>query len=299
MTERQAKPENPLVHLLSGASAGMFSDAFVHPIDTIRARMQVQRGNVLYNNMSDAVLKILKHEGWRTFYKGFGIVVTFTIPAHAFYFLGYEAGKRYIQPSKPIQQKGPLVHFLSGLIAEVCGAVVWTPMDIVKQRLQTQSKSSIVQYHNSLHGITSLMRDEGFKGLFRGFGPGVATYAPFVGLYFMFYEQGKVLGTKITGKNPEKLPPIVHLTSGFLSGGIAAALTNPLDVIKTRIQVQSSESVGGYKSGWHGFKTILKEEGPGTFLKGIRPRVLWIAPGTALTIASYEQFKKLASFVID
>jgi hypothetical protein len=55
-------------------------------------------------------------------------VVAFTTPAHALYFLGYEFGKKYIQPNKPADQKGPLVHFSAGLVAECMGALIWTPM---------------------------------------------------------------------------------------------------------------------------------------------------------------------------
>lgn len=55
-------------------------------------------------------------------------VVAFTTPAHALYFLGYEGGKKYLSPSKPIDQKGPIVHFTAGVIAEMMGALVWTPM---------------------------------------------------------------------------------------------------------------------------------------------------------------------------
>ena len=54
--------------------------------------------------------------------------MAFTTPAHALYFLGYEFGKKYIQPNKPVDQKGPLVHFSAGLVAECMGALIWTPM---------------------------------------------------------------------------------------------------------------------------------------------------------------------------
>jgi len=183
------------------------------------------------------------------------------------------------------------------VIAEVLGAVIWTPMDVVKQRLQIQNKNSTVQYRNSLHGIKSLVKEEGFRGLFRGFGPGIATYAPFVGLYFVFYEKGKRIGSLISGKDAEHLAIYYHLASGFISGGLAAGFTCPLDVIKTRIQVQSANQPDVYTSGWHAFKNILKEEGPKAFIKGMVPRMLWIAPGTALTIASYEQFKRGFQFL--
>lgn len=59
-----------------------------------------------------------------------------------------------------------------------------------------------------------------------------------------------------------------------------------MDVIKTRLQVQNSMEVGRYKNAIDAFSRILKEEGPRAFTKGIGTRVLWITPGTAITIAA-------------
>lgn len=78
--------------------------------------------------------------------------------------------------------------------------------------------------------------------------------------------------------------------SGFVAGSIAAGVTTPLDVIKTRLQVQSKQATSNmhqfyYKNGIDAFFTILKQEGPSAFGKGMTARILWIAPGTAITIA--------------
>jgi len=248
---------------------------------------------VVYKNTFDGFYKIFKNEGWRAFYKGFGIVAAFTVPAHGLYFLGYEVTKRNLHSHKKIEEKGPFVHFTAGLVAEFFGALIWTPMDVVKQRLQLQKTNANQKYKNSMHAFLTIVKEEGFRGLFKGFLPGLATYGPFVGIYFVVYEKSKTSFKNLYKMNSvDQLPFHTHLIGGFLAGAVSAAVTCPLDVIKTRIQVQSKTSQV-YKNGIHAFVTILKEEGISAFGKGMGARMLWIAPGTAITIAAYEQFKRL------
>lgn len=61
-----------------------------------------------------------------------------------------------------------------------------------------------------------------------------------------------------------------------------------MDVIKTRLQVDGARK---YLNAMDVVKVTLREEGARAFTQGMTARVLWIAPGTAITIALYEQFK--------
>jgi len=74
--------------------------------------------------------------------------------------------------------------------------------------------------------------------------------------------------------------------SGAISGAAAAAITNPLDVIKTRLQVQVKSDPNSYRNSLDCFRRILKEEGIKAFRAGLTARVLWIAPGSAITMAA-------------
>ena len=68
-----------------------------------------------YRNVLHAVGKIAKQEGLRGLYKGFGCVAFFTIPAHAFYFGGYDLTKRFLAGEK--DKEGPLVYLISANVA--------------------------------------------------------------------------------------------------------------------------------------------------------------------------------------
>lgn len=74
---------------------------------------------------------------------------------------------------------------------------------------------------------------------------------------------------------------------------IAASVTTPFDVLKTRAQMSAVDSTSIQSSGmfkaWNG---IVKTEGSKGLFKGIVPRVVKIAPACAITISSYEITKR-------
>lgn len=100
---------------------------------------------------------------------------------------------------------------------------------------------------------------------------------------------------KWRGVDAETLPSYLHLIGGANAGAIAAAVTCPLDVVKTRIQVQHTEGGHQYNTVLNTVRKMLQEEGLSAFGKGFFARIVWIAPGTAITIAAYEKFKSLLS----
>lgn len=279
--------------LLIGAVAGAIADFISHPVDTLRARLQNQRSFDAkpYTGTVDAFTSVLRSEGWRALYKGVGIVMFSTIPAHALYFTGYEVIKKNLLPSRSAADKGPVVHFMAGVGAEVGGAMIWVPMDVVKQRLQVQRGEA--KYKGSFHALTTIHAEEGIRGLYRGYGAALATYGPFVGFYFVAFEQCKKISATLLHTPLDQVPFPAQLCNGALAGGFAAAVTCPMDVIKTRMQVQSNTSIDRYRGIVDAARRILQEEGVRAFGKGMVARIIWIAPNTALTIALYEEFKKL------
>lgn len=262
-----------------------------------------QRGsgpNLFYKNTLHTFYKIITLEGWRSLYKGFAIVAGFTVPAHALYFVGYETSKKLLAPHTKMEEKGFAVHFTSGMVADLMGALVWVPQDVVKQRLQIQQNSlkkgaaaakNGTHLRGPIHCMKTIIVNEGIMGLWKGFIPAIAVYCPFVGMYFGCYEQSKRIFKRVYGwKSAEDGTMGTQLIGGAAAGAIAAALTTPLDVVKTRIQVGHD-----YKNLLDAVRRISKEEGLLAFGKGIGARVFWISPGCAITIAAYEQFKKMVT----
>eukprot|EP00163_Fabomonas_tropica_P019063 TRINITY_DN3352_c0_g1_i1.p1 TRINITY_DN3352_c0_g1~~TRINITY_DN3352_c0_g1_i1.p1 ORF type:complete len:234 (-),score=52.42 TRINITY_DN3352_c0_g1_i1:608-1309(-) len=227
---------------------------------------------------------MFRHEGSRSFYKGFGIVMLFTGPAHALYFGGYEVSKKVLPGHGTAWN-----HLTAGFIAEIFGATLWVPMDVVKQNLQIQGHGDKVLYQGSVDCLRKIGQSEGIRGLYKGYWASIATFGPWAALYFLGYEQCKTWSRQALQREEDAdLPFAVNLGCGFIAGLVSAGITTPVDVIKTRLQTQSLDNTNSLQL----VRDMMKNEGVAAFGKGLTARMLWIAPAAALTIAFYEQGKQ-------
>jgi len=111
------------------------------------------------------------------------------------------------------------------------------------------------------------------------------------GVNFTTYQSFKKAWLSYSGK--EELAPWQHLLMGGISGGFGPLANNPLDVVKTRMQKQSTKEAPKYKSISQAIPLIAKEEGVAALWKGIVPRLMRIMPGQAITFATYERVSKM------
>jgi len=78
---------------------------------------------------------------------------------------------------------------------------------------------------------------------------------------------------------------------GAVAGGIAAGLTTPMDVAKTRIMLAEKGSLSARGSILNVLKTVFAEKGIRGLYAGIAPRVTWISIGGAVFFGVYEKTK--------
>ncbi len=69
------------------------------------------------------------------------------------------------------------VHLAAGFAADVIAAPLWTPTDVVMQRLQIQGPG-VVKYHGVGHAVAHIWQHEGIRGLFRGLGASIIAFGP-------------------------------------------------------------------------------------------------------------------------
>ncbi|KAL3024872.1 hypothetical protein AAZX31_04G148900 [Glycine max] len=180
----------------------------------------------------------------------------------------------------------------------------------MKQRMQIQgtiaSWSSVVvndgiaikpgtqiygYYTGMLHAGCSIWKAQGLKGLYAGYLSTLARDVPFAGLMVVFYEALKdakdyVEQRWISSPNWHVNNSVEGLVLGGLAGGLSAYLTTPLDVVKTRLQVQGSTlRYNGWLDAIH---NIWATEGMKGMFRGSVPRITWYIPASALTFMAVE-----------
>ncbi|KAJ0106405.1 hypothetical protein Patl1_18892 [Pistacia atlantica] len=296
---------------LWGAVAGAFGEGMMHPVDTVKTRIQSQAilsGSQNQKSILQMVRAVWVADGLRGFYRGVAPGVTGSLATGATYFGFIESTKKWIEESNP-SLGGHWAHFISGGVGDTLGSFVYVPCEVMKQRMQVQgSKTSwnstvgkdilaksgsemYCYYTGMFQAGSSIWREQGLRGLYTGYWSTLARDVPFAGLMVMFYEALKDLTEYGKQRWIPNLDCYVNssaegLVLGGLAGGFAAYLTTPLDVIKTRMQVQGSTV--RYKGWLDAVHRIWMIEGAEGMFRGSIPRITWYIPASALTFMAVE-----------
>jgi solute carrier family 25 protein 44 len=101
-----------------------------------------------------------------------------------------------------------------------------------------------VQTRFALTAFHRVVRSEGVRGLYRGFGAALVTYVPLSASAWSTYEASKRWivesgATTAPGAHPLEDRVAVHAAAGIAAGIVSTVVTHPLDLAKTRIQTQA------------------------------------------------------------
>jgi len=144
-----------------------------------------------------------------------------------------------------------------------------SPVTLVKTRMEYGGPNHI-SYNNTAHALATIARTEGPSGLFRGLWPTVLTNAPFSALYYMIYTKLKVvLSTWQSSSNSDGggwNSTAVNFVSGVCAATAATLLTQPSDVVRTRMQLGLPGTVKGNAVSTLGH--LLRSSGPNALLTG-------------------------------
>lgn len=257
--------------LIAGGVAGTSVDLLFYPIDSVKTRLQSSQG-------------FYKAGGFRGIYKGVGSVLVGSAPGAAVFFCTYDTLKRVL-PNPP--HLTPVNHMLSASIGEVAACLVRVPTEVIKTRSQTSSYGTLA--NTSLATAKLVWKTDGLRGFYRGFGTTVMREIPFASLQFPMYEFFKHRLSYLLYDKPSSLRPFEASLCGSAAGGIAAALTTPLDVLKTRVMLDLRDpSHPSYLSPLDRLRRIYLSEGIRALFAGVIPRIMWISAGGAVFLGMYE-----------
>ncbi|KAI9342884.1 mitochondrial carrier domain-containing protein [Obelidium mucronatum] len=250
--------------LLAGAIAGVTVDVALFPLDTIKTRLQAREG-------------FRAAGGFKGVYAGLSSAAIGSAPGAAAFFSMYELLKRKLNHSigDDSGKRRVLIHMLAASGGEVTACIIRVPTEVVKQRMQAG------QYKSVPIAVSSILKTDGVFGLYRGFAMTIFREIPFCCIQFPLFEFMKKSWADAKGHPTQ---PWESAICGSIAGGIAAAATTPLDVVKTRIMLSQDTHISIPAS----FSKIVREEGYTALFKGIGPRVFWISLGGSVFLGSYE-----------
>ncbi|XP_017313789.1 solute carrier family 25 member 44b isoform X1 [Ictalurus punctatus] len=273
--------------------------ATVYPAMLIRTRLQVQKGKSLYIGTYDAFRKILRAEGIRGLYRGF-MVNTFTLISGQAYITTYELVRKYVSS---YSKDNTVKSLVAGGSASLVAQSITVPIDMISQQLMMQGegehltrfkvkpKASSGAKHRVTFGqtrdiIAQIFAADGFRGFYRGYVASLLTYIPNSAVWWPFYH---FYAEQLSKMAPSDCPHLVlQAMAGPLAAATASTVTNPMDVVRARVQVEGRTSV------IETFKELLREEGFWGMTKGLSARIISSTPTAIVMVVGYETLKKLS-----
>lgn len=179
---------NQSLSILTGATAGATEAFVVVPFELVKIRLQDKASAGKYSGMIDAVTKIIKNEGPLALYNGLESTLWRHILWNAGYF-GCIFQIRAILPKANNNRAKVVNDLISGAIGGTIGTILNTPMDVVKSRIQNSPKvaGSVPKYNWAWPATMTVLGEEGFAALYKGFIPKVLRLGPGGGILLVVY----------------------------------------------------------------------------------------------------------------
>jgi len=244
----------------------------MYPIDTIKTRMQMKQGDAfrvsgLYNGVTGSLVG--------------------QVPYGVLTFGSYEIYKQQLLNRFP-NVKPALIYALSAILGDITGSGWLCPSEVMKQQLQAGIYPSMTE------AIKGIWKKNGLGGFYQGFTGGLARDVPFRVAQLTTFEVTKNIYLRAKRANNQssssgdsvKLSSLEAAICGAAAGSFSAAITNPLDRIKTLMMTDTTNAYGG--SVLACASKIVKDDGLTGLFAGVVPRVAYIAPSVCIFFVTYE-----------
>lgn len=178
-----------------------------------------------------------------------------------------------------------------------------SPLDVLRTRLQSDfyqrppSPSATDRHlrtsHKTARIISNIYRAEGWRAFFRGLGPSLAGVVPATAIKFYVYGNSKRIGAQVLGLREDST--LIHAQAAISAGIATATATNPIWLVKTRLQLDKSQATTGgrrYKNSLDCVRQVLRQEGLRGLYKGLSASYLGSVE-TALHLVLYERLKTI------
>jgi solute carrier family 25 folate transporter 32 len=175
-------------HLSYAAIAGFMTLTITNPIWVVKTRMvlQVSSKSTVYRGLFDGLSQVARTEGLRGLYSGY-VPGIFGISHGVIQFISYEKMKEYYykRNNYKLDEKLSVFPYIALSAASKVFAVSMTyPYQVVRSRLQDAS----CQYNGSWDIILRTVRNEGWRGFYKGIVPNLIRVTPACCITFVCYE---------------------------------------------------------------------------------------------------------------
>lgn len=306
---RHMDAKTPLRSVLYGGCASILAEVATIPVDVLKVRMQLQGESGherQYKNTLDAVLKISRQEGPMAFTKGLGPAVLRQMTYGSLRFGFYATFKEALGVVKNSTEPALLRKLAAAGMSGGTSAFMCNPLDLIKVRMQADGMRSSglhrtegPRYRGVLSATVSIVRKEGFLGLYTGVAPTTARATVVAAAEIASYDEIKCAFLR-QGFIAEGMK--LHFATAMLSGFLATAASSPFDVVRARIMSQPLDKSGvglWYRGTIDCFAQSYQVEGVRFAWQGFWPNYMCKGPTVVLLFLLYEQIQRHGDRFLD
>ncbi|XP_030377467.1 mitochondrial uncoupling protein 4C [Scaptodrosophila lebanonensis] len=280
-----------------------FAESWVYPLDVTKTRMQLEheeakKTGAKVKNMFTTMYGVGRNEGIKSLYSGLSAMIIRNLLFNSLRVVFYDIIRRQlIYHNEEGKEVLTVAHaFFGGSVAGCMAQFLANPFDIVKVRMQMEGRRRLQGLPTRVHNVGQAFRDiykeGGISSMWRGVSPSC--------LRACLMTAGDVGSYDLSKRNFRKYLQlddglVLQLLSSLSAGLVASILSNPADVIKSRVMNQPVDEKGrglNYKNSADCFIKLIKEENVLALYKGLIPCWLRLGPWSVIFWLSLEKLRE-------
>ena len=274
------KPKHPGKAIVAGGVSGAIEICCTYPLEFTKTVSQLDKGG---GGAMGVIRNTLATSGPIGFYRGLSSMVYFATPKAAIRFSAFEQASNALKDKDGKPMFGGATAFVAGLVAGTAEAIfVTTPQETIKIKLIDDAfKRDVPRFNGFFHGVSTIVKEEGFSGIYAGLTPTIIKVAT---------AQATRFGVFMYIPAEYRQGPLRTAAAGAFAGGVSVLLFQGIDVIKSRMQgIEGAR----YTSSLHCLTELLKNEGVLALYKGVGPRISRVCCEVAITMSLYGEVVKV------
>ncbi|PKU78482.1 Mitochondrial carrier protein MTM1 [Dendrobium catenatum] len=257
-----------------------------------------------YKGTLDVFYKVIRQEGIARLWRGTNAGLALAIPTVGIYLPCYDIFRNWIEDFTTHNAPGltPYAPLVAGSVARSLACVVCSPIELARTRMQAfkvWNGANAPGIWKTLLGVLSPVKRtnesysvNNYRLLWTGAGAQLARDVPFSAICWSTLEPIRRNLLALIGEEANAANVLgANFSAGFVAGSLAAAATCPLDVAKTRRQIEVYPSDFFYTHSSHGFTLLFKDGGAKGLFTGVGPRVARAGPSVGIVVSFYEVVK--------
>lgn len=258
-----------------------------------------------YKGTLDVFSKIIRQEGFPRLWRGTNASLALAVPTVGIYLPCYDIFRNWIEDytAQNAPNLTPYAPLVAGSIARSLACIACSPIELARTRMQAYKEfqngvkppgmfKTLLGVLSSVRSISNHHNVNSYRALWTGAGAQLARDVPFSAICWSTLEPIRRRILRLVGKDANIANILgANFTAGFVAGSLAAAATCPLDVAKTRRQIENDPTRALRMTTRQTLIEVWRNAGIKGLFTGIGPRVGRAGPSVGIVVSFYEVVK--------